>query len=1018
VGNLVEGLTRKGVGWWAGCVAGLELFVGRERELSLLRGALGGETRLLLVVGDAGVGKSRFVREGMRRAASEGLVSVRGDCLPLVAKLPLLPVLEALGELRRFDGGGLLEAALGAASPYVRPELEAVLPQLAGDGGDAGGRESWRRDRLFSAVTELLEVVARSSAVALVIEDVQWADSETLDFLTFVVSRGRAGSVTAVVTCRSDEALLDAHVDRWLAHVRGRVGVEELRVGPLSRDEVAEQIAGLVPGPVPPQVADELYARAAGNPFFTEQLVAAALTESEQGGLRPPAGLPVRLVELLAARVRGCGSDARAVLAALAVAGRALAEEPLCEVTGLCLDAVRAGLRELAAARLLTDTSAGGVPQPRHALLAEAVAAGLLPGERRTLHERMARMLQGKVDALLSAEVAGHWAAAGQPAQELPATVAAAAAAECVFGYAEAAAHWQRAIELFRVLPDASEEAGIDLPRIYLRAIDTLQRSGDGVGAGELAEEAFRRFAGGQDTATTAVMHLRVAVFRGLDSPAAALPLIEKALRLFEQEPPSADQAEAWFRYATIFLFHGQGRIEASGAALNQALAIAEAAGATALIPVIVSNLAVHALLRGQTAEGFAILDRARAMAQASGDGPALVWLAVKESDALLDMGKFERATEVALRGLQAARRTGLDGWFNAASLAATAAKGLLSRGCTAEAAAVVDPLTTGRLDFDHLFVHQARAEIDLLRGDVEAAADRQRQIDTLLGHIASADIARETAQRAMELALWTGRPDHALQRARRALALVKATDLTLLYGRLLAAGMGACADLAEQARALRDGPALDAAQSAAEDLASWVAEAADSPFTEHPHAATNPAHRATWDAERARVRGASDPAAWGAAAKAWQALDCPHRVGYARWRQAEAWLAAGQPRSAAIALRAAAPAARGHAPLAAQIRKLAQRAHLRIQEPPAASADTPRPAEAPAPYGLTGRELQVLRLLAAGRTNAQIGGELYISPKTAGVHVTNILRKLGVSSRVQAAAVAERAGLLSTEPA
>src|SRR5262249_37776549 len=110
---------------------------------------------------------------------------------------------------------------------------------------------------------------------------------------------------------------------------------------------------------------------------------------------------------------------------------------------------------------------------------------------------------------------------------------------------------------------------------------------------------------------------------------------------------------------------------------------------------------------------------------------------------------------------------------------------------------------------------------------------------------------------------------------------------------------------------------------------------------------------------------------------------------------------------AAATALRTAAAAARGHAPLLAQIRALAQRARIPLQTAPAASPETPRQAEAPAPYGLTERELVVLRLLVTGRTNAQIGAELYISPRTAGVHVTNILRKLGVSNRVHAAAPA-----------
>ena len=147
---------------------------------------------------------------------------------------------------------------------------------------------------------------------------------------------------------------------------------------------------------------------------------------------------------------------------------------------------------------------------------------------------------------------------------------------------------------------------------------------------------------------------------------------------------------------------------------------------------------------------------------------------------------------------------------------------------------------------------------------------------------------------------------------------------------------------------------------------------------------------------------------------KAWQEVGWPHRAAYARWRQAEALLDAGRPPAAAAgALRAAAAAAEGHAPLLAQIRTLAGRARIPLQ-PPAAAATARPAAVASAPYGLTGRELAVLRLLAAGLTNAQIGAELYMSPKTAGVHVSSILRKLGVSGRVQAATVAERAGLLS----
>ena len=288
------------------------------------------------------------------------------------------------------------------------------------------------------------------------------------------------------------------------------------------------------------------------------------------------------------------------------------------------------------------------------------------------------------------------------------------------------------------------------------------------------------------------------------------------------------------------------------------------------------------------------------------------------------------------------------------------------------------------------------------------------KQINALIGHIGNIEHAREAWQRAAELALWTGRPGDALHEVRRALAPFTAPDLTILFGWLLAAGMRACADLAEQARARRDGYAARDALAAAGDLVSWVEQMKGAPFTEHPFVAAIPAARATWDAERTRLAGASDPAAWRAAGKTWEDLGWPHRAGYAWWRHAEAQLTAGQPAAAATAaLRAAAAAADGHAPLLARIHALAQRARIPLPAPPGATAKTTPASDTPAPYGLTSHELTVLQLLAAGRTNAQIGAELYISAKTASVHVTSILRKLGVTTRVQAAALAERAGLL-----
>jgi hypothetical protein len=265
------GLTWQGWPGGVGCMAAPVAFVGREDELSRLLAAVGGDARLVLVVGDAGVGKTRFVGEGMARAAAAGAVMVRGECLPLAEALPLLPVAAALGELARMDGGGLVDAGLAATPAFVRQEVGRLLPGL-GPGGEPGlgGRdEGWQRQRLFAAVAELLAAVAGTAGcrVGLVAEDVHWADHATLDFLTFLGRPADRGAVSVLVTCRSDEAPLDAQVAGWLAQVRGAAGVEEIRLGPLSRAEVAAQAAALAGGPVPPGVVNELYARRRGTRF-------------------------------------------------------------------------------------------------------------------------------------------------------------------------------------------------------------------------------------------------------------------------------------------------------------------------------------------------------------------------------------------------------------------------------------------------------------------------------------------------------------------------------------------------------------------------------------------------------------------------------------------------------------------------------------------------------------------------------------------------------------------------------
>ena len=237
----------------------------------------------------------------------------------------------------------------------------------------------------------------------------------------------------------------------------------------------------------------------------------------------------------------------------------------------------------------------------------------------------------------------------------------------------------------------------------------------------------------------------------------------------------------------------------------------------------------------------------------------------------------------------------------------------------------------------------------------------------------------------------------------------------------LLSLGLRAHADLAERARARRRPEEETSARAAADamlDTWSTLRAALGPGRTPSPEAE---AHAVTAIAERARLDGASDPEPWAAAQSAWDDVHMTHHAAYARWRRAEALLTVHGGRDEAAALLAEGHSAcllMGAEPLGADIEALARRARIELAAPATPPADAEEPARsqeqsAAATLGLTARELDVLALLADGRTNRQIAAALYISVKTVGVHVSSILRKLDATTRTQAAAVALHAGLL-----
>ncbi|GGN83926.1 LuxR family transcriptional regulator [Actinoplanes lobatus] len=985
--------------------------IGRDDELAELALAIRDEHRHVLVTGEVGIGKTRLVTQAAQVARDEGAVVVEASCLPLDVRLPLLPVIEVLRSLDRALG----REVLAALPLYALDELARLVPEVIGRqaGPDALPAGEWQRQRLFAAVGLVLTHIAGSRPVVVVIEDIHWADAATLDLLTYLRASS-GGSITLIATCRSDEAPLDPPVARWVEQAR-RPETVRLELAGLSRAAIAELAEQTLDSPPPESVVEELHRRTEGNPYFAEELIAAAVVASHGGpGVALTRQPPRVLAELLVARSRRVSDTARAVLAVLAVAGRSVPEIVVARATGMAAADVTCAMHELVDARLATPDSVR--PElgcrTRHALLAEAVAGDLLADERRAAHAGIAAAFAATNDPALSAEIAGHWSAAGRPRDEFGSLLEAAEHSHRLHAYTQAADLWHRAADIAESLPDVARTANVEPGWLRIRTIDALQACGRDVDAEALIEQTYATYRDSpSDTLTAAVLH-RAAWHRGVaaqrETPSdTAYALFEEARRIHEMLPESPEYARLLADHARCMWTDSSDRN--SEPIYRKALAVAERCGATLQTAHALTGLAAIALLHGEPSHGFALFDRARDLAGRH-SGPSLhveAMTATHHSDALLKSGQLAEAERIALEGLDRVRWAGAASRYPGGILRGNAAESLLERGLIDAAARLVADVHDRRPKRDDWNLHLLQAQVEICRGATESAVARARAVD-LLGLAGPRMWVYERARFLPKVALWAGDPAAALDRVERALEVLGGCSVELYCGELFALGARAVADLADTARARRDGAAERAALTGAERLAAALDLMGSRPLTDHRFLAAVPGDRADWQAELLRLRGVRDPDAWAEAAAVWQRLGRPHRMAYAWWRQAEALLARSRnPMTASGTLQAAAEAANGMAPLTANIRRLARRSRISIRpvsfEPPPATDD---------PYGLTQRERQVLRLLAQGCTNAQIGGELFMSPKTASVHVSNILRKLNVVNRAEAAAVGERARL------
>ncbi|MGI8572271.1 MAG: ATP-binding protein, partial [Solirubrobacteraceae bacterium] len=400
--------------------------IGRANELALLMSAVEaarvGAGQTVLVAGEADVGKSRLLAEVGRQARAAGATVLIGGCVDLAdAELSYAPIVGALRGVVRDLSEPEIVRLLGAA----RAELARLLPELgkppAGD-PVAGGQA-----RLFELILGVLGRLGSEQPMLLVLEDLHWADAPSLDLLSFLITNQRSERLAIVASLRTSE-LAPEH--RLMKELRRSAAVQRIELEPLTRTEVAAQVASITGSEPKTGIVDRLYERSQGNPFFVEELLAAGED-----------ALPASLRDALLARVRPLSDQARALLSLAAVAGRTVDHRLLAGVSQLADRELIGAPRETVTSHLLV--SDGLRYAFRHALLREAVYADLLAGERVPLHAALATALQAHPElaearATVAAEIAHHWSAAGIEERALAASVQAAAEAEGIYSMAEA----------------------------------------------------------------------------------------------------------------------------------------------------------------------------------------------------------------------------------------------------------------------------------------------------------------------------------------------------------------------------------------------------------------------------------------------------------------------------------------------------------------------------------------------------------------------------------------------------
>jgi DNA-binding CsgD family transcriptional regulator/tetratricopeptide (TPR) repeat protein len=849
-----------------------------------------------------------------------------------------------------------------------------------------------------------------------------------------------------------------------------------LALPPLGRDELARLIESIEEARPSASVLVVVAERSGGRPLVAEELLAArrelpwvSLTSSFEDlvlarlAARSPEAR--RVLRSMAPAGRPLTRDDLAAITEAFEAEQASAPPRSSSAPrrgdGVLDPDLTAGLEEAIEFGFVVEDADG--LSLRHELVARAIEADLLPAARIRHHASVARALDDRPFIAMH-----HYAVALDPVSVRRVAVAAAGEAAAVDSPLDELAAVELAISAGSAAGVATRHGGRrrtdpqapPTTELHARAGEAAFAAGRAGRAAAYLDAAIAATDARRDRTRLGLLYDRLAHIRRIAGDAeGALQARRRAVDLVPNSPTPARAAVVAGLAQVLML---EGTFSEADRLAREAIKIARACEPPARRWELhaTTTLGVSLGWRADPEAALAMLTDARAAAEALGDLDELFRVHANMTTVLELAGRHEEAVEVAKAGIEAAREAGLEAVYGNV-LRGNAADSLFLLGRWDEARTMsmtaLEWLPAG-INFLNALVSLATVEIELTAGEAAGRLLGQTLLELEAVRDAQQSVPLHLA--ATSFALWRGDLADARRAVDRGWSLIRATEDWILAARTAATAIEVDAAAAAEARERRDLAGLAAAREHARD----VLRAAEAVVKRHGVDPAMGSRRladawlATARAHRRRVDGRDEAAAWTAVGDAWERLHIPYETARARWREAEAILGSGAGRAGRADARGPLGEAvrialsLGALPLLRELRELAGRALIPL--PPAVDQRLAGPEERPREligvmavqpvavttgppdddgtsselarglagpaepttrgdtFGLSGREREVLVQIARGRTNREIGERLFISQKTVGVHVGNILAKLGVSGRVEAAAVAIRLGL------